>query len=73
MDPGGGRKHQARVVAAAAAQMNPSPPPEDAERLARALRGLASDLEAERRRSKALEREVTQLKAELARARRSGS
>ena len=73
MDPRGGRKQQARVVAAAAAEMNPSLPPEDAERLARAVRGLASDLEAERRRSKALEREVKQLKAELAKARRGGS
>jgi hypothetical protein len=51
--------------------MSPSPRVEDEERLARALRALASDLEAERGRSKALEREVRQLKAALAKARRT--
>jgi hypothetical protein len=68
-----GTKHDARAVAAAAARMNPSRRVEDLERLARALRGLASDLAAERRRSTALEREVRHLKAALAEARRAGS
>jgi hypothetical protein len=67
-----GRKHQARAFAAAVEQMNPLPP-EHPELLGRAIRGLASDLVAERRRSNALEHEVGQLKAELAEARRAMS
>jgi hypothetical protein len=68
-----GRKHQARAFAAAVARVNPLPPAEHPERLGRAIRGLASDLVAERRRSNALEREVGQLKAQLAEARRAVS
>jgi hypothetical protein len=51
---------------------DPVVPPEDASagsalaRSADVIRGLASDLVEERRRSKQLERDVRQLKAELA-------
>src|SRR3954453_22672906 len=71
MRPPAGSKSQARAIAAAAALMNPTTRVEDRGRVARALRGLASDLAAERRRSTALEREVRQLRAALAKARRS--
>jgi hypothetical protein len=67
------RKYQARAFAAAVERMNPSPPAQHPERLGRAIRALASDLVAERRRSNALEREVGQLKAQLAEARRAVS
>ena len=43
----------------------------DPVRLGRVIRGLASDLVAERRRANALAREVKELKAELERIRRS--
>jgi hypothetical protein len=68
-----GRKHQARAFAAAVERMDPVIPAAHPERLGRAIRGLASDLVAERRRSNELEREVGQLKAELAEARRAVS
>ncbi|MFL5839871.1 MAG: hypothetical protein ACJ77Z_05415 [Thermoleophilaceae bacterium] len=67
------RKHQARAFATAVEEMNPLLPAEHPERLGRVVRGLASDLVAERRRSNALQREVRELRAELATARRAPS
>jgi hypothetical protein len=67
------RKHQPRAFAAAVERTNPLLPAEHPERLGRVIRGLASDLVAERRRSNDLEREVRELKSELAAARRAES
>jgi|tagenome__1003787_1003787.scaffolds.fasta_scaffold20735057_2 hypothetical protein len=62
-----GSRHRSRALVVPAEEVSPGSP---FERSAQVIRGLASDLVEERRRSKLLEREVRQLKAELA-ARRS--
>jgi hypothetical protein len=72
-----GRRHGERGSAASPAGLDelglPSAMDTPPERLGRVIRGLASDLVEERRRSNALEREVRELKAQLAEARRARS
>jgi hypothetical protein len=69
-----GRRQRSRDPAALLEEMGiPGRTSSQPERLGHVIRGLASDLVAERRRSNELEREVKELKAQLAAARRAAS